>query len=323
MSAHIELRIEAVNANGDITKNFHDGNTTYYENPVEINITVPTTVTFPDGTVKNMTVVDKNVSKAMLGFGGSDANGVHTIAWDDSNETQRLLFNYQREVSTPINPFEINGTDVDVNVTSKYVSTVDSTITDNIKGGKVADQNATFVYARVKATKDFYDDIKTNSVKTPIKVEVYCDKWPASEANCPGVAVIEGATNNPIWFISTTHDMNSLDGNITLVNMDDPAPKSNINDTTPIINSSDNGIETDTVVTNTSNQLPSTTEIGIKTGDGNTNSWLVYDKDNTGATEIPLYKVRFVGSATWSGVGETGNVVGTDASSKKSKRLDW
>jgi len=325
MSAHIELRIEAVNANGDITKNFHDGNTTYYENPVEINITVPTTVTFPDGTVKNMTVVDKNVSKAMLGFGGSDANGVHTIAWDDSNETQRLLFNYQREVSTPINPFEINGTDVDVNVTSKYVSTVDSTITDNIKGGKVADQNATFVYARVKATKDFYDDIKTNSVKTPIKVEVYCDKWPASEANCPGVAVIEGATNNPIWFISTTHDMNSLDGNI-LLTIDS---EGSLNADKPLINTADHGITEYITVTNEADTLPSTTHISLKIQDpasaspDYTDSWLVYDKDNTGATEIPLYKVRFVGSATWSGVGETGNVVGTDASSKKSKRLDW
>jgi len=325
MSAHVELTIKAMNANNQVVKNFRtDSAYAYYENPVEVNITVPNSVTFPDGTVKNMTVVDKNVSSALLGFGGSDANGTHTIAWNDNNETQRLLFNYERKNDTPINPFEINGTTIDVNVTSVYTSSSGTTVPPTtITGGNNADKNVTFLYARAKATKDFYDDVTENNITTPVKVEVYCDKLSAS-INCPSVDVFNGQTNDTKWWLSTAHNMNSNDGNITL-KVGSGSATLNGNSTKVIsINSGDNGIDDTISVINTSNTLPSNVTIDLDdTSASTTSSWLIYNKNSPTATSSPFYKVRFTGDATWSGIGKTGNVVDTNAGSKKSKRLDW
>jgi len=332
MSAHVELRIEAVNANGDITKNFRDGDTVYYENPVELNITVPLKdingSDIKDIYDENLTTVEHNITKALLGFGGNDENGTHTIVWNETNSSQQIMFNYNRKANVAVNPFEINGSDVNISVVSLYKSSNGKEA--KIEGWSVIDnQKAEFVYARVKATKDFYDDVKTDSIKTPIKVEVYCDRWPATSSNCPGVDTVLGATNNYKWFISTSHDMASNDGNINL-SIDEYGSFdkiSTIRETTSIINKEDKGIDNYITVTNTANSLPSITHISLDIRTGKTNSWLVYDPNNIivpGVTNsIPLYKVRFIGTASWSGIGKTGNVVGTDASTKKSNRLDW
>jgi len=37
----------------------------------------------------------------------------------------------------------------------------------------------------------------------------------------------------------------------------------------------------------------------------------------------PFYKVRFIGQAGWAGHGDTGNVVESNASTKKNRRLGW
>ncbi|GEM_PF-4681679 len=308
MSAHVELTIKAVNAKGDVTKNFRKGSK-YYENPLEVNITVPYTVTFPDGTERNMTVIDKNVSSALLGFGGSDANGTHTIAWDDSNKTQRLLFNYKREYNTPINPFEVNGTIIDVNVTSVYTSSSGTVAT--ITGGDNADKNATFVYARAKATKDIYDDVTDNVIFTPIKVEVYCNQWPISAQNCPSVDVINGQTNDYKWFISTDHSTQDNDGNITL--------KSDIGTVSSTVNITNNGIDKNIEVM-PPETLPATVNITFDTG---TNSWLVYNPNSDILDPNPFYQVNFVGTMDWAGYGQTGNVLDSNSSTKKNKRLGW
>ena len=320
MSVHIGVKIESVNKQNGITKNF-DKTANKYENPVALNIIAPNKDI--NGSIiqgidhNNLMATEHNVSNNLLGF----INGSHTIAWNETNSTQQLIFNYKRQANVLVNPFEINGSDVNISAVSNYSGT-------EISGWNTIDnQKATFAYARVKATKDFYDDIKDNNVTTPIKVELYCDKWPATSANCPGVDTTLGATNDYRWYISTSHNMASNDGSITLTIEDSNSKFGNdSNVTNPIINTADQGIDNNVVVINTSSNLPSVTNIGLATGTGNTNSWLIYDKNNvlsTGVTVVPLYKVRFVGTATWSGIGETGKVVDTGASSKKSNRLDW
>jgi hypothetical protein len=48
-----------------------------------------------------------------------------------------------------------------------------------------------------------------------------------------------------------------------------------------------------------------------------TSSWLIYSPTSS-------YRVRFISNPSdWTGVGKTGRVVGTEASGKKSKRMDW
>jgi len=46
-----------------------------------------------------------------------------------------------------------------------------------------------------------------------------------------------------------------------------------------------------------------------------TNSWLMF-KD-------PLYQVECIVPSNWTGLGDTGHVVGTSANTKKIKKLSW
>jgi hypothetical protein len=316
MSAHVELTIKAMNAKNQVVTNFKENNTTYYENPIELNLTVPTEITFPDGEDMNISHKEHNITKALLGFGNSDSDGTHTIAWSENNESQKILFNYDRTYNNPINPFEINGSDINITVNSIYKSSTGATAT--ISGSSSAEQNATFVYARAKATKDFYDDITTANIDTPIKVEVYCDKWPASDTQCPHIDVINGQTEDHKWYISTDHNTSSNDGNITL---NASSSISNADQLTII-----NGISNPVVnVSRPGGALPSIVNIDFTTTNStDTNSWLIYNPDSTIEEPSPFYRVRFIdGTSGWAGHGSAGHVTGGSASKKKNRQIEW
>jgi hypothetical protein len=313
MSAHIEVTIKAMNAHNQVTTNFKENNTAYYENPIEVNITIPTEVHFADGTDMNMTHQEHNISKSLLGFGGTDSNGTHSIAWNETNQSQQIRFNYDRDYNNPINPFEINGSAVTITATSVYTSSSGNSA--SITGTSTASQKATFVYGRAVSTKFLYDDVTTPSIQTPIMVQVYCHQWPASSALCPGVDVNSAATNESSWFLSTQHDMAQGDGNVTL-----RATYGSIAPTHASINTGDNG--TDTAIT-VSGTAPTIVDIDFDTTNPtNTNTWLMYNKD-TNTPPSPFYRVRFIGSGGWTGTGKTGHVVGDDIHSKKTQRTEW
>jgi hypothetical protein len=230
----------------------------------------------------------------------TDHNGTATIA---------VQLNFDRDNQHPVNPFTLSITDVNL------------TDSNSIIGSSTAmNQDAHYLYARAKSTKYIYDNITANVANTPIKVEVYCDQWPAS-ANCPGVDVINGTTNDPRWYISTSHDSPNGDGNIYPF-IDADLFVARIAPAEAIINA--NGIANDVTVTNLSDELPYTVEVTL---DDNaptvTSSWLVFNPNDPTLFPIPFYEVRFIGNATWSGVGKTGNVVGTDANTQTTKRMDW
>ena len=328
MSAHIGLTIKAVNVKNRVTRNFRHGNTVYYENPVKINIAIPIKDIhgnrIHDIKENNLTTIEHNISKALLGFGTKSNYGTHIIKWDETNSTQQLMFNYNRDASTPVHPFDINGSDINISVISVYTSTKGNRA--YVKGlSQIANQKATFVYARIKSFRDAYET-NNSSIRTPIKIEVYCDEKFPTRDNCPGVDVLDGVTDNSQWFISTAHDMTSQDGNILLA-IDN---KGNLDNNTPSININNEhkGIDNNIIVSNRTGAVPSTTLISVKPTNNATNSWLIYDPDHILDTQetLPLYTVEFIGSAnnnTWNGVGETGKVVGTDANDRTYNRLNW
>ena len=314
MSAHLEFTIQAVNAQGEVTKNFKENNTTYYENHVAVNVIAPKDVEIPNEGTKTMTVVDHNVSRNLLGFGGDDDNGTHNIAWDDDNETQRVMFNYERDNDTPINPFEVNGSDVNVTVDSIYVG---ASKTATIKGTEVASEIVTFQYARAKATKELYIT-HNSSIKTPVKIEVYCSQWPVSAANCPEVERVEGQTNDHKWFISMKHNM-VKDGNITLKV---EAGTSDADVTADVAVTQ--GIDTTINTSNSSSTLPRVVNIELdEANDTDSSKWLIYNPESSVAAPTPFYKVQFVGSMDWAGEGKTGKVIDNNASQRRTQRLGW
>jgi hypothetical protein len=60
--------------------------------------------------------------------------------------------------------------------------------------------------------------------------------------------------------------------------------------------------------------LPAIVEI-----DATPDAWLLYEAHGVD----PFYRVRFIGASGWAGHGETGNVVGGEASLRKNRRLEW
>jgi len=324
MSAHIDVDISAVNANNVITQNFKQGSL-YYENPVsvDLNVTDWNASSSNKHPLGNAVIVKDIPTASNLGFGGSDANGTHGIAWNDSNATQQLMFNYTRQNQQAVNPFDINGTDINITVTSRYPVTGTTTAgnTADINGSGIGDRNATFQFARAKSSQPFYNDTTTNSRNTPISVVVYCDKWPASATNCPNVD-LSLQSSEAYWWRSSGHNENSGDGNITLqVGTITPSGSAHVDTDVSILS---DGTDSSIDVTRDSGSLPMTVDIDLDTSNPtDTNSWIIYNKDFD-SIPSPFYQVRFIGTSLgWTGYGKTGHVVGDDINKKKTRRLEW
>ncbi|MBT8349164.1 MAG: hypothetical protein HKP62_06950, partial [Sulfurovum sp.] len=328
MSMHIDVNLSARNAYDGITQNFQQGSL-YYENPlsVDINVTewnasIPVTTRHPLG---NGTHKHDIPTETLLGFGGSDANGTHLIPWNESDTTQQLMFNYTRKNNQTVNPFILNGTDVNITVQSTYTDLTGLTPSSPvvIDGSGIADRNATLYFARVKSSQFFYDDV-INSVQTPISVVVYCDTYPTcSELNN------EVKINEPYWWLSVEHNEATGDGNITLI-----SPPTVITgagnptitpDTDVTVIPAQPGVDTDVYVNSgATTSLPMSVEIFLDTTPStDTNSWLIYNTASEFSDPDPFYKVRFIGAAGWAGHGDTGHVVDSNTSAKKNRRLGW
>jgi hypothetical protein len=306
MSAHVDVIISAVNAQGGVTENFRKDDThQYYENPVSVDLNVTewnSSIVPPNRHPLGNSVLKHDIPTAkLLGFGGSDTNGTHTIAWNDSNETQKIMLNYERHINQPVDPFDVNGTDINITVRSTYT---DGSKEANITGSGIGDQKATFYYARVRPSRFFYDDVDSNSTKTPISVVVYSEDptiMPSPQFKM---------TNEYDWYLNTDHQ-SSTDGSVNLV----PTDSNGTVTTNPSIT---DGKNEDVTVTANAATRPLIVDINL-TG---TDPWLIYNPD-ADEEPAPFYRVRFIGASGWAGHGKTGNVVESNASKKKLRRLEW
>ena len=315
MSAHIDVNISAVNKSGEITQNFRQGGL-YYENPVSVDLNITewkggVASRHPQG---NMMHKHDIPVETLLGFGGTDANGTHLIAWNETNATQQLMFNYARNYNQTVNPFEINGTDINITVQSTYETAI-------ITGTGIGDRNATFVYARAKPNKLFYDDVTSNTITTPISIVAYCDLG-LTECQNRGLSILatgmlsDAQSNESNWWYSQNHSTaTNNDGQVTLVASGGgtvvPTDSASINTI--------NGIDNNVLVANTGG-TPNIVDINFGS---NTDKWLIYNKDSVAANPSPFYRVRFIGTSGWTGHGKTGHVVGDDINKKKTRRLEW
>jgi len=50
---------------------------------------------------------------------------------------------------------------------------------------------------------------------------------------------------------------------------------------------------------------------------------LIYNPASAILAPDPFYKVRFIGTSGWAGLGKTGHVVDSNTSIKKNRRLEW
>lgn len=237
----------------------------------------------------------------------------------DGNGTTFIEYklNFDRKQHLVVNPIQLLLTDTDI------------TDTDNIEGttGTLTNQQATFYYARSRASQFFYEDISEPSANTPILIDVYCDLGFTACSNL-GIDTVFAQTNEYKWWLSLGHQESNNDGNITLkINLPNAITEGEVTDTPTVdtdVNVNAQAQDATIDVTSNATVLPMTVEIDYdQTNPTDTNYWLIYNPNNAFSSPSPFYKVRFIGTSGWAGHGDTGHVVDSNTSIKKNRRLGW
>ncbi|MCW8821400.1 MAG: hypothetical protein OQK45_04160, partial [Sulfurovum sp.] len=248
--------------------------------------------------------------------------------------TMDLGYNFKRNYNEPMNPRFIQMNDFNLTYTSNPSGIKADLKSDfEIFGNKTLDQNITFLYGRAKAGKFFYEDIITPSVNTPVSIVTYCDLG-FTVCQDRGILAALAGTNEGDWWLSVDHRTTDGDGDIVLTvgSITEGAGTPAVTPASPAaltiigngLNSADDG-NTVAVSRGANPTLPMTVEIDFDTNPALarfTDTWLIYNEYNN-SVPIPFYKVRFIGDSNWTGIGDEGLVVGTEASKRKTKRLDW
>jgi len=229
----------------------------------------------------------------------------------------KINFNYPRKYNEPVNPF-------DINITNFAIS--DS---NNIEGKKENLGGIRFYYAKTKSTKDFYDDVSTDSVNTPIEITVFCN---LDLENCKkyGIDTLKGMTNEYNWWLNSLHNANLGDGKV-LLETDNSSVLVHPSEVSNFIEGVDSNVTVSVESVNTLFNVGSTTQftrpttVKIKptqTMKDNYN-YLLFNKDFNLYPEY-IYKVRFVApQSAWSGEGKTGYTIEENSSGKKTYRIEW
>ena len=318
---HAYLSDVPANGTHNLVADLIDHNTTDISltYPSDDDITDRIRTTFTNTLIKNATT-DLTITQNTNVF-AKDMQGAITMD---------LGFNFDRTNDQLLNPRRINFSDFNITYSTQPATVFVDLITDyQIFGNRNIDQNITFLYARAKPGKTFYDDVTDTSILTPVSVVTYCDLG-YTECQNRGIMALDAQTNEAYWWKSVDHkNQAGQDGNIVFA-LGSPTEGSG----TPTISATSAAIiangedDTITVGSGADPVLPLNVPINLVVNDPTnspyTDRWLIYNEYN--ATQPPLspfYRVRFIGDSSWSGVGKTGNVVGNNASSKKTKRLDW
>ncbi len=236
---------------------------------------------------------------------------------DDENGTADIdiYINFERSYNPPTNPITVYFRELNASSPGSWSNA--RKISNHVPDGNVTlDNNRTFYYAQAKPSKLFYDDINETSVTTPISVLVYSDDPTLDPTLVDEFDGNFSHTTDFNWYLAVGHS--SSDGNITL-KTDDAIGTINNNNQSEI-DLSGGTQENVTVSYNDRNTRPHIVNIDLNVSE--TAPWLIYNPDFDGVP-TPFYRVRFVGNGGWLGHGKTGHVVDSNASRRKSKRLEW
>lgn len=303
MSAYLDVIITAENEQNTTTHNFKSGS---WENPVDVNFTLATTST---PTVLR-DAIDDTVN---LGF----VNGFMTIGYD-ANSSKNLLFNFQRDVNNSLNPFVVNGTDINITATSVYpAGYVASSSVASITGVAASSDSATFIYGRSHAPKQRYEvvtDEQNNNAN--IYYEAFCYGTDTLARSCdktllPGL----NRTDDIRWYINPDHNTSS-DGIVSLV-----IQKGGTGATSDIVDASS------LVLTN-----PTTVNLSYDASQGYTyrttmeigsSGWLIYNEGDPTATRNQFSAEFNKANTGWSGEAETDTTTKDTGTANTNRRSMW
>jgi hypothetical protein len=204
MAGRIYTTLRAENKLNVLTQNF----TSYplWENNVTvIPVVTKSTYLYPDAN-------ETNITNLLIGF----SFGAKTIAWDESNSSQDLRFNFRRDINLPQNTFDVNGSDLNISMTSHYVDGIKVVDINGTRLGTInpADGNSTFVYGRIIPR-----NIRVFGAGTPFTANGWYEVYNASTLNG---APLQASKNESMWYINSLHSDLSTnydgDANVTYVN---------------------------------------------------------------------------------------------------------
>jgi len=288
----------------------------------DYNTTDPSIVIYPtDGTyaerITGLSVATAQGVKSPLTVTQSAQNFEKTMQGTISMD---LAFNFDRTMNQPVNPKYVTFTDFNISDVDAPDLPVELTTDYKVHTNtQLINQNISFVYASVRPNKTFYDDIVAASVFTPVSIVAYCD-LPIAQCQNRGLdnitngLLVDTRSNAYEWWIVQKHS--TTDGDVTFNTL---TAGSHVQPTDPAGIVPVNGVDTQVEVFNDDNARPKTVNVDLGP---QTDRWLLYNKD-ANVIPSPFYRVRFIGASGWTGRGQTGNVVGDDINTKKTRRLEW
>jgi len=297
MSASFSLSLIAQNELNQTTRNFDKES---WENSLSISLAVPTVV---EGVEIEPNI--NQIGEQKLGF----EKGTVNILFDEENTTKQLSFNFNRAVNNSINPFVVKGSDTNLTAISSYTAIGD---TVDVKGNKVAENNATFLYGRTHASRQRYVG---NSGKAFIYYEAYCSAGSCNKSLLPD-GLNSKNTNDLRWFVNSKHNTLS-DGNITNDEIFEKANTlvienfTNRNETLPYVSSVE-------LIYNESQGYPYKT-----TMENNASSWLIYNEHDENAIRNEFSVEFSKESGNWSGKHETDTVTKDYNTPNTNRRSMW
>ncbi len=201
MGGRIHTQIRALNKTGNVTQNF--ALFPLWENPISVTPVVrKSTYLYPDAN-------ETTIINLAVGFGtGSDANGTKTIEWNETNTSQYLRFNFKRDVNQIANFFDVNGTELNISITSHYVDGGNSADINGIRNG-TASGGAHFVYGRFIPR-----DVRVFG-QNPFTAIGWYEVF-----NSPtlGATLLTPSKNENMWYINQLHD-DATDGDANIVSV--------------------------------------------------------------------------------------------------------
>lgn len=304
MAAKIQTTVVAQNESNVTTVNFQDG-AAYYENPVMVD----SNVTHSFHGEANTTTV----AAALLGFSG----GEKQLAWDDTNLSAVLRFNFLRETNTSVNPFVVTAADMNLSTSSIYTQTAvtgyDATADINGSEAGFGDGNATMIYGRTNGPRQRFTG---NSGTAFIYHEAFCYGTDSKGISCSKALLPNGVasrtTNDPRWFTNTLHTTPyGIVGTITQKGA-----------ASLVTNSA--GVTADTLGVATVPLVYSGTTFPYKaTMENNASAWLIYNKYDINDVNNE-FEVEFGDSnSSWAGQHETDTNTRKSASDKTNRRSMW
>ena len=296
MFAAMDITLSARNALGGVTKNYASG---LWEKNMKITIT--------NSTPNTPTLLTKDINSSVkLGFN----NGSKTIAWNESNNSKQLRFNFTRTTNIQLNPLKVNIGELALNASATYP-------TGAVTGNATATNTATFLYARSHAPRQRFN---TSNATDLIYFETYCYGTDANGNTCDKTllpnSIASKYTDDPRWFVNTLHTpaTGKIIGTPSQIGV--ATSKSTIGTitTTPA------GI-TKVPITYTGTKYPYKA-----TFEYNASSWLLYDRYSSTSSPATAnrFEVEFVNSASsWAGSGENSASTASSGASKTNRRTMW